>query len=248
MRQRRGFTLIELLVVLSVIALLISILLPALSGARERARASGCLSNLRQLALANTMYCEENKLSFQPARTVGDPAYDPTVIGGYHYADWMSPLLRQYLRHNLAVFECASQEQTRDAAWQQPVGYPPRTLMPGYARNPEIFVTAQDYTSRLDAVVQPSNKIWFGDAGEVWIDPWQRYINDYKAIFSIRSDTNLCVPSLRHKASPNMARFDGSARAYLHEQIVSLQATNSPATTDAIWKQHYDLNGNQKRP
>jgi prepilin-type N-terminal cleavage/methylation domain-containing protein len=56
----RAFTLIELLVVVAIIALLISILLPALSGARARAKDAACKSNLHQLGLATTYYAGDN--------------------------------------------------------------------------------------------------------------------------------------------------------------------------------------------
>lgn len=57
---RHGFTLIELLVVVGVIAILISILMPALSAARAKARSAVCLSNLRQVGLALVAYAEDH--------------------------------------------------------------------------------------------------------------------------------------------------------------------------------------------
>ena len=55
-RFRRGFTLIELLVVIAIIGILASMLFPVFAQAREKARQTDCISNMKQLGLAITMY------------------------------------------------------------------------------------------------------------------------------------------------------------------------------------------------
>lgn len=65
--SRSAFTLIELLVVISIIALLIGILLPALGAARSTARDMACLSNHRQISIGFNTYANENKLLLPPS-------------------------------------------------------------------------------------------------------------------------------------------------------------------------------------
>jgi len=71
-----GFTLIELLVVIAIIAILASILFPVFAQAREKARQTACLSNVKQISLAMMQYAQDHDETFPPGRYYGFAAGD----------------------------------------------------------------------------------------------------------------------------------------------------------------------------
>jgi prepilin-type N-terminal cleavage/methylation domain-containing protein len=101
-RRRRAFTLVELLVVIGIIAVLISILLPALIKSREQAVKAQCASNMRQWANALVMYCNTNRGYFP--YNGANPAY--VAVPGIDMS-WNSSVVQQffvdYLTKNEAV-------------------------------------------------------------------------------------------------------------------------------------------------
>lgn len=103
-RPSSAFTLIELLVVISVIALLISLLLPVLRSAREAARTSGCLSNQRQIMLSAIAYATEHDEIM--------PCVDDTLGGGEQmltdYSTGLEMLGKLYMNDATDAFVCPS--------------------------------------------------------------------------------------------------------------------------------------------
>ena len=108
---RKGFTLIELLVVISIIAILMAVMMPALGKAREQAKLVVCKSNVKQQGVAVCLYMQDNQQVFPtavapasyggPSKSFNDSSYTADIYGGqigdYGSAAYKIRLLNSYL-------------------------------------------------------------------------------------------------------------------------------------------------------
>jgi prepilin-type N-terminal cleavage/methylation domain-containing protein/prepilin-type processing-associated H-X9-DG protein len=152
-----GFTLIELLVVIAIIAILAAILFPVFAQAREAARTTSCLSNTKQIALAQLMYAQDYDDSIVPWRacntiplTNGSPATCTTALQAVPYI-WTF-LLQPYVK-NYNIFFCPSFSLAAEAkgmdqadcdgngtAGSGSAGYiPPLATAPSYGGQPGVL-------------------------------------------------------------------------------------------------------------
>jgi prepilin-type N-terminal cleavage/methylation domain-containing protein/prepilin-type processing-associated H-X9-DG protein len=155
-----GFTLIELLVVIAIIAILAAILFPVFAHARERARATSCTSNLRQLGIGLTMYAQDHDETFPIAFSDYGPApTQPVPPGGWwnRVGAWFWPqVVFPYFR-SVQVFTCPSGASA----------YVSRPYEGHYGANEQVVHTIQNAPTKATqaSLVAPASTYLCMDSG-----------------------------------------------------------------------------------
>jgi prepilin-type N-terminal cleavage/methylation domain-containing protein/prepilin-type processing-associated H-X9-DG protein len=200
--RKRGFTLIELLVVIAIIAILAAILFPVFAKAREKARQTSCLSNLKQMGLASMMYAQD---------------YDECLAGRssalYITGGEMCWMARLYsYTKNAQIARCPS----TGVAWTRfdpanptyRVGLANIRWSRSYAVNCDM---AQALGRNMSQIVAPAEILYLGEGwSSDWAilkRPWGR--GTYAAP---QPDTECTGPDIRHNEGINLAFVDGHAK------------------------------------
>jgi prepilin-type N-terminal cleavage/methylation domain-containing protein/prepilin-type processing-associated H-X9-DG protein len=210
---RRGFTLIELLVVIAIIAILAAILFPVFAKAREKARQSSCLNNMKQMGTALMTYMQDYDECFF---CTGGYAWDlPTwPNGSTSQGNWIVRLY-PYVK-SIQVFNCPSAQ----FAWKGE-----STSSIKYGANQEFMNTLPPYS--LADVVYPAQTLAFADSegsGSYTI---------FRAYFNSPPSAPRWMDN-RHNGGANIAFCDGHAK-WFKVGINSLGQTVHPQKESGVY-------------
>ena len=262
MRFRRAFTLIELLVVIAIIGILAALLLPALNTSKQKAKATRCLNNLRQIQLTTKLYLDDNHGVMIPLWIEqGAPGgagwtYDSAtfIVQWPDHLWWQDKFRLDGNIRNPSLFNCPSLTQSATHAGG---GSQSQNYALGIGMNyPEFgWISPQTgfpfpvyATSRETGVAAPSQCIVFADAGmisapsEPNADNWQEVAATGCSYFRSPSDEqgypngdSRAVP--RHSRRVNAVFFDGHIEKLRNSAIgFDLPRTNSAN----LWARNYN--------
>jgi prepilin-type N-terminal cleavage/methylation domain-containing protein/prepilin-type processing-associated H-X9-DG protein len=230
--KRQAFTLIELLVVIAIIAILAAILFPVFAQARESARQTTCLSNLKQIGTAGMMYLQDYDERFVPVggsieqawpvtgRLTQDPFTGQQAIKPFN--GWSLNLL-PYIK-NRDLFQCPSmdrnfsgsgdcaafngQRMTNHYAYNYWLGSDDTYPFGDYLRTPDGTTFATPLS--IAALSQPASVIMHFHSGSV--PPYGATWGCVYVTIELPDFYNKIRPRLRHKDGDNLAFADGHAK------------------------------------
>ena len=203
MYRKKGFTLIELLVVISIIALLLSILTPALQQVKEQAKKTICRSNQRQIYIGSMEYSQSNNEVLLMGYQWDTKQYNYVVWDG-GYVVW-GPLYEGEYIESQKSWHCPAYKNN----WSEVTEvWPPEDLISGKIDPADVleFAAVSTYGSRPDIewIITPEGK-WEPEKNIKWADISSRkaYISDWC------SDS--FVFSRGHEGGLNVLSLDGHA-------------------------------------